>query len=103
VSELGTANVIARSAFVCEVDADLCAGCRDCEDVCSFNALTVENIAQVDAQRCAGCGVCILACSQEALRLVRRPEEEIVAPPQTEEDWRHLRAEARGIDLQVVR
>jgi len=102
VSELGTANVIARSAFVCEVDEDQCAGCRDCEDVCSFNALTVENIAQVDAQRCAGCGVCILACSQEALRLVRRPEEEIVAPPQTEEDWRHLRAEARGIDLKVV-
>jgi len=23
-------------------------------------------------------------------------------PPQTEEDWRHLRAEARGIDLKVV-
>jgi Na+-translocating ferredoxin:NAD+ oxidoreductase subunit B len=102
VAELGTANVIARSAFVCEVDEDLCAGCRDCEDRCAFNALTVENIAQVDALRCAGCGVCILACSQEALRLVRRPEEEIVAPPQTEEDWRHLRAEARGIDLKVV-
>jgi Pyruvate/2-oxoacid:ferredoxin oxidoreductase delta subunit len=102
VSELGTANVIARSAFVCEVDEAQCAGCRDCEDRCAFGALTVDNIARVDALRCAGCGVCILACSQEALRLVRRPEEEILAPPRTEEDWRQLRAEARGIDLQVA-
>ena len=104
VSELGTANVIARSAFVCEVDEDQCAGCRDCEDRCAFGALTVDgSIARVDALRCAGCGVCILACLQDALRLVRRSEEEILAPPQTEEDWRQLRAEARGIDLQVVR
>ena len=102
VAELGTANVIAHSAFVCVVDEDLCAGCRDCEDRCSFNALTVENIAQVDALRCAGCGVCILACSTDALKLVRRSEEEILVPPQTEEDWRHLRAEARGFDLKVV-
>jgi ferredoxin len=103
VSELGTANVIAHSAFVCEVDEDLCAGCRDCEDGCSFNALTVEHIAQVDALRCAGCGVCILACSTDALKLVRRSDEEILVPPQTEAEWRHLRAEARGIDLTVVR
>ncbi|HTP08457.1 MAG TPA: 4Fe-4S ferredoxin [Anaerolineae bacterium] len=102
VSELGTANVVARSAFVCVVDEALCAGCRDCEDRCSFNALTVENIAKVDALRCAGCGVCIPACSTDALRLVRRSEEEILIPPQTEEDWRHLRADARGIDLEVV-
>jgi Na+-translocating ferredoxin:NAD+ oxidoreductase subunit B len=103
VSELGTANVIARSAFVCVVDEDLCAGCRDCEERCSFKALTVENIAQVDALKCAGCGVCIFACSTDALKLVRRPEAEIVTPPQTEEEWRQSRAVMRGIDLDVVR
>ncbi len=102
VSELGTANVIARSAFVCVVDEDQCAGCRECEESCPFNALTIENLAQIDAARCTGCGVCLLACSQEALKLVRRSAEEILMPPQTEEDWRHLRAEARGIDLKVV-
>ncbi len=100
VSELGTANVVARSAFVCEVDADRCAGCRDCEDRCAFSALTVENVARVDALRCAGCGVCVLACSQDALQLVRRSQDEILMPPRTEEDWRHLRAETRGVSLE---
>jgi heterodisulfide reductase subunit A-like polyferredoxin len=86
---------------VCVVDEDLCAGCRDCEDRCSFNALTVENIAQVDALKCAGCGLCILACSTDALKLVRRSDAEM--PPQTEDDWRQARAVMRGIDLEVVR
>jgi hypothetical protein len=36
------------------------------------------------------------------LKLVRRSDEEILVPPQTEDDWRHLRAEARGIDLKIV-
>ncbi len=103
LSQLGVANVIARSAFACQVDEDLCSGCRDCEDSCSFSALTVDYVAQVDATRCAGCGVCNLACSQGALSLRRRSEEEILAPPRTEEDWRQLRAEARGIDLAAVR
>jgi Na+-translocating ferredoxin:NAD+ oxidoreductase subunit B len=103
VSELGTANVIARSAFVCVVDEDQCAGCRDCEERCSFGALTVDSsVAQVDVLRCAGCGVCILACSQDALRLVRRSAEEILIPPQTDREWRQLRAKARGIDLKAV-
>ena len=102
LSQLGAANVIARSAFACQVDEDLCAGCRDCEGRCAFGALTVDYVAQVDAARCAGCGVCILACSQDALSLVRRAETDILAPPRTEEDWRQLRAKARGIDLEVV-
>ena len=54
---------------------------------------------QVAPDDCTGCGVCILACSTDALKLVRRSDEEILVPPQTEEEWRHLRAEARGIDL----
>jgi len=47
--------------------------------------------------------VCILACSTDALKLVRRPEAEIVTPPQTEEEWRQSRAVMRGIDLEIVR
>jgi heterodisulfide reductase subunit A-like polyferredoxin len=98
IAELGMANAVARSAFLNTVDAGLCQGCGLCEDACQFDAITVESIAIVNAFRCTGCGVCVLACPDGALALVRRPEEDVLPPPLTEEDWRHERAAARGLD-----
>ena len=86
LADLGMVNVIARSAFVCQVDEEKCIGCSDCVDRCSFSALGVDITAQVNATRCAGCGVCVPACPEDALILIRRPEAEIMAPPETEED-----------------
>jgi Pyruvate/2-oxoacid:ferredoxin oxidoreductase delta subunit len=103
LTELGRANVIAASAFVCQVDAEKCAACGECAARCVFGALTVGDVATVDAERCAGCGVCVLACPHEALGLLRRPEADILAPPETEEAWRQARAAARGVDLAAVR
>ena len=100
---LGMANVIATSAFLCQVDEDKCIACGECVERCSFDALTVDLTAQVDVVRCAGCGVCVLACPQEALSLFRRPETEVPVPPTTEEDWHASRAAARGIELDRVR
>lgn len=102
MSELGLANVIAKSAFVNEVDEGLCIGCGICVESCQFDALTVEGVARVDVVRCVGCGVCALACPEGALHLVRRPEEEVIAPPADEEAWMVKRATARGIDLDEV-
>lgn len=102
LSELGIANVIARSDFVCEVDEDLCAGCRDCVERCSFDALMVDNVAHINATRCAGCGQCIITCSTSALSLIRRPIAEQLTPPETEDEWRVARAAARGLDLAAV-
>jgi len=34
--------------------------------------------------------------------LVRRPDEDISTPPETEEEWRLARAASRGLDLSVV-
>jgi electron transport complex protein RnfB len=102
MADLGIANVIARSAFVNQVDETLCTGCGLCVDRCQFGALTLEEIVSVDGIRCVGCGVCISTCPDEALSLVRRPDEEILPPPVTEIDWRAERAAARGVDLGEV-
>ncbi len=88
LAELGMANAVARSAFVNTVDAELCQGCGLCEDACQFEALEVGEKAIVNAFRCLGCGVCVLTCPEGALALVRRPEDEVLPPPVTEEDWR---------------
>jgi Na+-translocating ferredoxin:NAD+ oxidoreductase subunit B len=104
LAELGLGNVIAPSAFVCQVDEARCSGCSLCAERCSFSALTVtEGLAHVQASRCAGCGVCTLACPDEALSLVARPEADRSTPPETEEAWRQARAAALGLDLEAVR
>jgi ferredoxin len=99
IAEFKMANAVARSAFVNQVDAELCQGCGLCEDACQFEALEVEGTAIVNAFRCVGCGVCVLDCPEGALALVRRPEGEVLPVPVTEDDWRRERAAARGIDL----
>ena len=105
--DLGLANVIARSAFVNQVDVDAvagcgCIGCGACVEKCQFGALTVDSVAHVDAMRCVGCGVCTVACPVGALSMVRRPDAEVLPPPATERDWMAERAAARGLDLNVV-
>ncbi len=103
MADLGIANVIARSAFVNQVDEALCIGCGACVSRCQFDALTVEDIAQVNDVRCVGCGVCALACPEGALSLVRRPTEDVMSPPPTKEDWQEARANARGLDMEAIR
>jgi len=103
IAEFKMANAVARSAFVNTVDADLCQGCGLCEDACQFEALQVGETAIVNAFRCVGCGVCVLTCPEGALALVRRPADEILPTPMTEDDWRRERADRRGIDVDAVR
>jgi Na+-translocating ferredoxin:NAD+ oxidoreductase subunit B len=100
--EIGAANVIARSAFVVQVDQDACVACGLCVERCQFNALSLEATVCVQERRCAGCGVCVLTCPEEALSLIRRPADQVLPPPPTAADWRAERAAARGLDLDAV-
>lgn len=104
MAEMGMANVVARSAFVNQVDPALCQGCETCIDYCQFDALSLgeEFVIEVSGLRCVGCGVCVPACPDEALVLVRRPEEELRPVPPRESDWMQQRAIARGLDLAEV-
>jgi electron transport complex protein RnfB len=102
MAELGIASVVARSAFVNQVDESLCVACEDCLEYCQFGALSLQEVVQVDALRCVGCGVCVPACPESVLGLARRPEAEVEAPPLGEMEWFQQRAAARGIDLTQV-
>ena len=102
MKDLGIANVVARSAYLCQVDPDKCLACGDCLERCQFEALSLEVVMEVNAQRCVGCGVCTLGCQQWALSLVERPASELPHTPQTMQDWMVQRAEARQIDLSDV-
>jgi Pyruvate/2-oxoacid:ferredoxin oxidoreductase delta subunit len=102
IAEAKIPNVIARSSFVCEVEPDSCTGCEICIEYCQFDALTLlqeDLIIQVINNSCVGCGVCVPKCPDEALFMVRRPEEEIMIPPATHDDWLKERADTRDIDI----
>ena len=97
MANLGIANVVARSAFVNTVDENLCNACENCVSYCQFEALTLDTVMHVDAVRCVGCGICVPACPTEALALVRRPKDEIMAVPETLDDWKKQRGQVRGL------
>ena len=97
MADLGIANVVARSAFVSQVDGSLCIGCGICVEQCPFGALSLQDTAAVDRVRCVGCGICTLHCPSDALILVRRPSEEVMPTPVTEDNWGMERAIARGL------
>ncbi len=102
IAELGIANAVARSAFINQVDEDLCTGCELCLEACQFDALSVDHLAQVDLLRCVGCGVCVPVCPDGALVLVRRPDEEMVPVPDNQQEWLEMRAANRGLDLGAI-
>ncbi len=87
--DLGIANVVARSAFVNQVDEERCAGCGECLAACMFEALDLNGTIHVNAVRCVGCGLCISVCPNSALSLRRREGE--APPPVSEADWRAAR------------
>ena len=66
--------MIASSGYVAQVDADLCAACGSCADVCQFSAISVDDrFARIGAAACMGCGVCVAHCTQEAISLLHDP------------------------------
>jgi Pyruvate/2-oxoacid:ferredoxin oxidoreductase delta subunit len=76
-------DLVEPNRFVATVNEDLCMGCQDCVEKCSFNAIEMHKTAgskklkaHIIDENCKGCGVCIVGCKQKAMRyeLVRPPE-----------------------------
>jgi dihydroorotate dehydrogenase/NAD-dependent dihydropyrimidine dehydrogenase PreA subunit len=54
----------------CAVDEAKCVGCKNCEDLCFWHALSMKGKKiQVDREACDGCGLCVSICDQGALAL----------------------------------
>lgn len=56
--------------IVARVDTDLCSGCRTCQGLCPFGAITGdenESTVYIEKTLCRGCGICAAACPSGAI------------------------------------
>jgi heterodisulfide reductase subunit A len=64
------------------VDPDRCSGCRICNDLCPFNAITFledRGVTEINPALCQGCGTCVAACPAGAISGTCFSNEQILA------------------------
>jgi ferredoxin len=98
ITQFGIENSVAKANYYAVVEAEECNGCGTCEERCQVRACVVEgDVAVVDLAKCIGCGLCVTGCPSEAVKLERKPDEEIINPPADYRTWEQERLRSRGL------
>lgn len=69
LSRIGSGE-IALEPVRATVDATRCSGCRICNDLCPFGAISFleeEGVTEINHALCQGCGTCVAACPAGAI------------------------------------
>ena len=75
----GEVEVESATALILE---DVCTGCRICNDVCPFGAISFDEerkISVVEAALCKGCGTCAATCPSGAIKAQHFVDEQILS------------------------
>jgi heterodisulfide reductase subunit A len=63
----GTAEI---ESAISVIDVDLCSGCKVCNELCPYTAITFNSdkkISEINEALCKGCGTCAAACPSGAI------------------------------------
>ena len=64
------------------INAAQCSGCRICNNLCPYNAITYkesEGVSEINPALCQGCGTCVAACPAGAISGSGFSNEQILA------------------------
>jgi heterodisulfide reductase subunit A len=64
------------------IEAEKCSGCRICNNLCPYNAITFneeEQVSEVVTALCQGCGTCVAACPSAAITGNHFTREQLMA------------------------
>lgn len=98
ITEWGIENSVACANYYAVIDPDECSGCNVCIERCQVNAISErDGVSVVQRERCIGCGLCATGCPDDVARLQRKPDSEIVHPPEDFAEWEHERLKHRAL------
>jgi len=77
-----SAGTIEIEAAIAAIDEQLCSGCRICNLLCPYKAISFDEekkVCRVNEAVCKGCGVCVAACPTGAITGKHFTTEQIMA------------------------
>lgn len=98
ITEWGIKESVAYANYYARIDSEACTDCGVCADRCQVGAIeTGGTHTAVRRERCIGCGLCVTGCPSGAAELLKRPDAEVMHPPEDFEEWETMRLRNRGL------
>ena len=73
---------LALEPIAAVIDTERCSGCRICNDLCPFSAITFDGeraVSEVNRALCQGCGVCVAACPAGVISATGFTNQQVLA------------------------
>ena len=77
-----SAGTIEIEAAIAAIDEDFRSGCKICQNLCPYKAISFDEeakVSRVNEAQCKGCGVCVAACPSGAIAGKHFTTEQIMA------------------------
>jgi heterodisulfide reductase subunit A len=73
---------VETEAAIAEINEEACSGCRICNELCPYSAITFiedKKVSRVNDALCKGCGACVAACPSSAITHKNFTDQQIMA------------------------